>query len=723
MELRSNAAWLVAVTAVVGCSSEPAMESAPPAKVVTRTDPASTAECPFGGTVVSSGLDSNGNGKLDDAEVKTRTLVCNDAPAQPSPTILVRLVPEPANGGHCAEGGTAVQSGPDRNGNGRLDDDEVTHTDFVCGLAALTRLVPEPASGGHCAEGGTAVQSGLDRNGNGRLDDTEVAHTDFVCGLAVLTRLDAEPQGDRCAAGGVVFNAGLDRDGNGALDNTEVLSTEISCGDRIERDVDIIDFNDDFALKDVRVITGKVTVLRGNFTLPKLAQIGGALQITGGSATISLPALQSVGGELALRNNGVTALDCPQLRRVGSLTVIQSALHDLSGFPVLAEIAGDVQIASSPGLVSATLPSTSPVKIAGNLVFGGNPNVARSDWRVQDRLGDVRVDASAGPMTFNLSVVPVTQPRSALGDVRFGSISSIRLSANEINSIQLDGGGFHDVALDFGLVDKDLQILATTSPFELTLSDPAQNGQLRVQGTLRIQGPLAALHTTDNVFAEGLLQLNSTQLRELAPLGQIHAHGELDIANNPLLTLIAPIDVTGRLVVQNNALLPTLAFPRFAFPGEPLGDVIVADNPVLTSAPALVLLAKVHGDLVISGNPLLPNPLGAPLVQVDGRLQIASTTSTELSLPNLAQVGASVTVFGNAFMTTVAMPALPSVSELDILSNDQLTSVGFGALTRAGTFSVRDNPHLPACQVLALFERVDGSHDQSGNDNDATCAR
>ena len=717
MELRSNVRWLVAVTAAVGCSSEPAMESPPPAKVVTRTDPATTADCPFGGAILVAGLDSNGNGKLDDAEVKTRTMVCNDAPAQPPPTILVRLVPEPANGGHCTEGGTAVQSGPDRNGNGRLDDDEVTHTDFVCGLAALTRLVPEPAGGGHCAEGGTAVQSGLDRNGNGRLDDDEVAHTDFVCGLAVLTRLDAEPSGERCAAGGVVFSAGLDRDGNGVLDNPEVVSTEISCGDRIERDVDIRTFNDDFALKDVRVITGKVTVLRGNFTLPRLAQIGGALQIIDGSGTISLPALQSVGGELAVRNNGVTALDCPQLRRTGSLTVVQSALHDLSGFPALAEIAGDVTI-NSQGLVSATLPSTSPVKIAGNLLIGGNPSLTRADWTVEDRLGSVNAGILA---SFNLAVVPVHQPRTALGDVRLGSIPSIRLSANEVSSIQLDGNGFHDVALDFGLVDNDLRIFAITSPFELTLSDPAQNGQLRVQGTLRIQGPLAALHTTDNVFAEGLLQLNSTQLRELAPLGQIHAHGELDIANNPLLTLIAPIDVTGKLVVQNNALLPTLAFARFG-QSEVFGDVIVADNPVLTSAPALVLLANVHGDLLISGNPLLPNPLGAPLVQVDGRLQIAGTTSSELSLPNLAQVG-SVIVLGNGFMTTVSMPALPSVGELDILSNDKLTSLGFGALTRAGTFSVRDNPHLPACQVLALFERVDGSHDQSGNDNDATCAR
>lgn len=720
MDMRSNARWLVAVTAAVGCSSEPAMESPSPAKVVTRTDPASTAECPFGGVIIIAGLDSNGNGKLDDAEVKTRTMVCNDAPAQPPPVILVRLVPEPANGGHCAEGGTAVQSGPDRNGNGRLDDDEVAHTDFVCGLAVLTRLEAEPP-GDRCAAGGTAVRSGPDRNGNGRLDDDEVAHTDFVCGLAVLTRLDAEPPGDRCAAGGVVFSAGLDRNGDGTLDNTEVMSTEISCGDRIERDVDIRTFNDDFALKDVRVITGRVTVLRGNFTLPKLAQIGGALQIIEGSGgTISLPALQSVGGELAVRNSGVTALDCPQLRRVGSLTLIQSALPDLSGFPVLAEIAGDVTI-GSPGLVSATLPSTSPVKIAGNLQIGGAPDLSHADWTVEDRLGNVNI-GSLG--SFTLTVVPVHQPRSVLGDVRMAAVSSIRVSANEVSSIQLDSAVLHDVAFDFGILDKDLRIFASTSPFDLTLSDPAHNGQLTIDGTLRIQGPLAALHTTDVVTVLGLFHMSGTQLHELAPIGSLRALGDLQLGNNALLTLIAPMDVEAGLVVSNNALLQTLAFPRFPFPGEALGDVVITDNPVLTSAPALVLLAKVHGDLVIASNPLLPNPLGAPLVQVDGQLQIASTTSTELSLPNLTQVGTSINLFGNAFMTTVSMPALTTVSsELNILSNDKLTSLAFGALTHTGVFTVRDNPHLPACQVLALFAHVDGSHNQSGNDNDATCAR
>ena len=104
--------------------------------VLVRTDLASAAECAHGGSVLSSGLDENRNQVLDDVEIRTRTVVCNDPPA---PAIVVRLVAEPP-GAHCDQGGTAVQSGPDRNGDGELEPDEVTHTDYVCGEPLLTRF-------------------------------------------------------------------------------------------------------------------------------------------------------------------------------------------------------------------------------------------------------------------------------------------------------------------------------------------------------------------------------------------------------------------------------------------------------------------------------------------------------------------------------------------------------------------------------------------------------
>src|SRR5271165_7254408 len=40
----------------------------------------SNGNCPYGGTEVQSGLDSNGNGILDASEVSSDTFVCNCAP-------------------------------------------------------------------------------------------------------------------------------------------------------------------------------------------------------------------------------------------------------------------------------------------------------------------------------------------------------------------------------------------------------------------------------------------------------------------------------------------------------------------------------------------------------------------------------------------------------------------------------------------------------------------
>ena len=93
-------------------------------------------------------------------------------------------------GTQCALGGTTVQSGADANGNGVLDNEEVTqtsstchgaiHTEAVAGTQVLLRLDPEPI-GANCAYGGTVVRNGLDNNGDGALQLDEVVQTQFVC--------------------------------------------------------------------------------------------------------------------------------------------------------------------------------------------------------------------------------------------------------------------------------------------------------------------------------------------------------------------------------------------------------------------------------------------------------------------------------------------------------------------------------------------------------------
>src|SRR5215468_7131078 len=101
---------------------------------------------------------------------------------------LVRTSAEPP-GPNCANGGTMLETGIDTNGNGMLDPGEVnaSQTTYICNGASaeptLIATTPEPA-GQNCPFGGIRVDMGVDANGNGVLDPSEVnpAQTTYVCG-------------------------------------------------------------------------------------------------------------------------------------------------------------------------------------------------------------------------------------------------------------------------------------------------------------------------------------------------------------------------------------------------------------------------------------------------------------------------------------------------------------------------------------------------------------
>jgi hypothetical protein len=138
--MKSSYGWLMGLIALVGCDdamsppaafSEHAMHS-----IVMRVDAATPAECPDRGWVTRAGIDGNGDGTLADDEVTGQSVLCNQAskgpPPAPAPQVLVRFLTGTAADGHCPGGGVVVQAGLDGNGNGQLDDDEVTHTDYLC---------------------------------------------------------------------------------------------------------------------------------------------------------------------------------------------------------------------------------------------------------------------------------------------------------------------------------------------------------------------------------------------------------------------------------------------------------------------------------------------------------------------------------------------------------------------------------------------------------------
>jgi hypothetical protein len=145
------------------------------------------ARCPQGGTAIQTGLDGDGDGALGDNEVQQTSYVCSGGSTPQSGQMsLVKLLPE-ENSLRCASGGIAVLSGLDVNADGLQNDSEVTSTQYLCngeeglgGNAYVVKMVPE-AAGTNCPAGGTAVLGGIDVNADGQLQSTEMTATQYVC--------------------------------------------------------------------------------------------------------------------------------------------------------------------------------------------------------------------------------------------------------------------------------------------------------------------------------------------------------------------------------------------------------------------------------------------------------------------------------------------------------------------------------------------------------------
>lgn len=672
----SNMWWVLAAIAACGDDlARNAPEPAPAPRVVTRTDPATAAECPYGGSVVRSGYDRNGNGGLDDDEVAARTVLCNDPPVQPPPPIVVRLVAEPA--------------------------------------------------GANCALGGTAVQSGHDRNGNGALDDDEVEHVDYVCGEALLTRIAGEPPGARCPAGGVAFQAGRDRNGNRVLDDDEVEQTELTCGDVVARDVAIASADDAAALANIEVIAGSLTIDGtdlAELALSRLIRVQGALRIANnaGLGRVALPSLQGVGGALALERDGrLAAIELPQLQRAGSLILDDTGLADLSGLPVLTRVDGDVQISHNAALGSATAPLR---QVGGGLDVEGNAQLAGLALAVSDALGAVRIADNPHLQSVEIPTSGVF-PLDSLGDAMISSnpqLAHVALGAFALGAVRVAGNAaLADVTVQGDQVTGDLA-LSGNGPLSLEIDGDPDLGFI-VVGALTVSGPVAKLDARHGVVVTGDMTLDATGLTSLSSVPFVQTAGALHLTNNPALTTVCPVVLAGGLDVRNNPALTALTALREFGASELDGDVTIADNPALATVEALDTVIWVRGDVTIARNPALTGVFGAPLAQIDGALVLDGDDG--LAAPGLAHLvhAGSIELAHCPSVAALDLLALSGVtSGIDVRDNAALLHLRLPALHQAD-LGVFDNPHLPACEVDALFAAMPGAHHQSGNDDTAVC--
>ena len=704
--------WVAVVVGVVGgisagCSDMPPEQRA--GRAIVRVDPATAADCPHGGSVILAGVDRNDDGALDPGEIDIRTPVCTDAVA-----VVTRTIAEPP-GAHCSDGGTAVQSGLDANHNGRLDDDEVNHTDYVCGSAppdvvVVTRFIAEPP-GAHCSDGGTAVQSGPDRNGNGRLDDDEVSHIDYLCGDQVLTRFTIESPGANCVAGGVRIDVGHDRDGDGVLDDSEIEHTAFSCSDVFTGSVVIRSANDAAALAHIHTIAGSLQAAAplDELALPELVHLSGSLGVAGvdGLTRISLPQLVDAGGLTIENDAALTSVDLPSLAHVAGDLVLRgnAALEDLTAFAATAS-AGSVTLDDNPALASARIPASAAIEIRNDPALSALAIAGGAIGQVVLAGSGLTALTLHRPALTGIGSATITgNPRLDAIDLAAGTIGALDIEDNAaLHRVSLAADSFHG---DIVLIDPVLDEVSFTGSGAV---------ETRLDGALTVSSPIRALLATPMLHVTRDLTLEATQLTAVDRVREVG--GKLRMAHNPRLRgRVVLLEVRGGIEIVGNAVLT-----GFEILGARAlnGDVTIADNPAFDFIGALVF-AAVHGDLTITGNPALTTMIGPDTV--DGRVTIANDAALDvLSFDNLRRAG-DLSVHDNAAMTAIFLSRLTGVSTLDIASNAALDTLELPALMLAHEIHVDHNHALASCEVLAVFAHITADVlEQSDNDDAKTCA-
>lgn len=139
-------------------------------------------------------------------------------------------------------GGTYTVSCPD--GTSATVSDGMDGTNGMDGTDGVGWIVDSEAepAGANCPAGGVALTFGPDTDGDGVLDPEEVEATEYVCdgvngadgaagadAVPTLVRTDDEPAGANCAAGGIAVHVGTDDDGDGALGDPEIDTTTYVC--------------------------------------------------------------------------------------------------------------------------------------------------------------------------------------------------------------------------------------------------------------------------------------------------------------------------------------------------------------------------------------------------------------------------------------------------------------------------------------------------------------
>ncbi|WP_408888982.1 hypothetical protein VZQ01_24650 [Myxococcus faecalis] len=570
----------------------------PQARLRTRGEPAGE-HCEHGGLAVETGVDTNANGTLEDDEVDDVDYFC----ATPLPGVLVHLRREPM-GETCPLGGQVTQAGLDANGDGLLQAGEISREVVGCMEPArvLSRLEALGVGGACGTQSRYAVESGPDHDGDGALDDDEVRAVSQLCASTMNTlswRHADEPAGMNCVSGGVVVAAGNDLDQDGVLQQSEVLDVAYVCHPSATYDGDYVVTTD----ADVAALQG-ISRIRGDLVVssPSLLEL-------------ALPGLEAVDGSLRIQSNPqLSRVVLTSLRFVRE--DLSFSDHDVlrlvslgptnAPVPQPVYVGGSLRVERNLQLPWAGLSSVAPrkgLRVTDNfslLELGPLPFV--------DTLsGDVVIERNRLLRKLKLSQLTHVGANFFLRD------NPSLTSLEGLDLLRGVGGDFS--VMENGLL-ADVAALtrleAVGGAFVLETNANLKHVSLprlsRVEGLFITQnpalttlGPLPALRDTGHAF---VLVLNDNLDLVTGLEGLRALNGTLAIGGNPKLTSLMafePLESLTHLQINENHALPSLAGLHNL---RTLDTLSVRENPALTEF-GLQALTQVRGSFVVRDNPQL----------------------------------------------------------------------------------------------------------------------
>ncbi|MFY2563546.1 DUF7151 family protein [Corallococcus terminator] len=568
----------------------------------TREEPASV-RCEHGGRAVETGIDADLDGVLDDTEEVTATeYVCATA----FPGVLVRtrsVAPSEA----CPKGGQVTHAGSDSNGNGVLEDTEISREAYGCNEPApvlsrveLLGIRAEDDCGNQAVY---AVESGADLNANGVLDDGEVRAVSRFCDpdAPILWRHQVELPGVNCLSGGITVASGGDTDQDNELQGAEVLGTSLLCqpAATYEGIYELRDDSDIAALQAISRIRGGLIISSPELrevVLPGLEFVEGTLKVVANPKLnrVELPALRYVRDDLTFSDNAILAI-----AKVGSSTQPPS-------FPVRVE--GSLTVDKSPLLTSLVgLTSVAPrwsLKLTSNALL-------------REQVTFHFVDSLAGDLHI--------QDNGSLGNLSFSRLVHVSGSLEIINNPALSSLGVgklqtvgHDVIIEsnrsvmnmMGMaelvsVGRGFSVMNNNGLTSLTLPALVSTGGLFIDGNAELAslGPLPSLDAVDGDFNI----VSNSALRRIMGLERLRAlQGGLFISSNAQLndlSAFATMESLSHLHVEENRVLASLNGLHNI---RSMASLTLRKNPLLAEL-KLDSLEVVRGSFSINSNPKLPN--------------------------------------------------------------------------------------------------------------------